>query len=80
MAAKQVGEGAEKEEEGAKDKDEETKEVMDINNLLFKASKDIIPFEVSKLFLEPSISLSVAESPVPSVLTLTPKQLYQEVR
>jgi uncharacterized FlaG/YvyC family protein len=78
LAAKQGGEGADKEEE--KEENEIKQEVKDINELLFKPGKETVPFEVSELFLEPSISLSVAESPVPSVLSMTPKKLYQEIR
>ena len=33
-----------------------------MSDLLFKASSDIIPFEVSEIFKEPEIALGVCES------------------
>lgn len=37
-------------------------------------------FEVSELFMEPAISLNVAESPASAALSLTPRQLYLEIK
>lgn len=41
---------------------------------------EVEEFEVSELFMEPSISLNVAESPASAALSLTPRQLLLEIR
>lgn len=52
----------------------------EIKDLLFQANKEHSYFELSELFLEPQIALSVCESTGFSVLDITPKQLYTEIR
>jgi len=54
--------------------------VNDISELLFKSANENFEFEVSEIFLEPSVSLSVVESTTPSVFSLTPKSLYSEIK
>jgi len=52
----------------------------DIDDLLFKPAHDLVEFKVSEIFLEPSISLGVTESPLSSALSLTPKAFYREIK
>ena len=51
-----------------------------MSDLLFAYSQNQEDFEVSEIFLEPSISLSVVKSPESPALSLTPRQLFQEIR
>ena len=73
MAAKQTAST-----DGSEEKTEAR--VSDIYEIMFSQNKDTEEFEVSEIFMEPSISLSVVRSPESPVLSMTPRQLYLEIK
>lgn len=69
-------------EEDQKNENDEDKKAFtnDIGELLFKSPYEDLNFESNELFMEPMISMNVCESVVPDVFSLTPKQLYQQIK
>lgn len=75
---KKEGKKGDENKEEQSGKEEPSKQfTYDIGELLFKSPYEDIIFEASEVFMDPTISMNVCESPISQAFSLTPKKLYQ---